>query len=100
VSFTSVTAYQALALLNWALIATLIVLLLLIARFYQKTSGKTTYYWVFGLPIVLFGVASVRGAFLNQLGGDPLSDSLWACGGAVLVVMCILLFRLMSDKAG
>jgi hypothetical protein len=93
----SITAAQALIVLTWFAVTILLLLLLLIARFYQNVSGERTYYWGFMLPIILFGVASARSAFIDQIGGDPLSDSLWFVGGLILIGLCIFLIRLMTD---
>ena len=74
----------------------LLTILLLIARFYQNVSGERTYYWVFSLPIVIFGAASARYAFVDGLSGDALGDLLWFAGGVLLAAMCIYLYNVMT----
>ena len=93
---TAITAHQALTIFSWFALAVLLTLLLLIARFYQNVSGERTYYWAFILPIVLFGLASARYAFLDRVSGDPLGDVLWLGGGLVLAGLCIYLYNLMT----
>ena len=49
------------------------------------------------LPIVLFGLASARYAFIDQMiGTDPLGDILWLLGGVLLAGICIYLYNLMT----
>lgn len=91
-----ITANQALTIYIWFMMAILLILLLFIARFYQNVSKEQTYYWAFGVPIVLFGIASARDAFVDQVGGDALGDSLWFIGGVLLVGLCIYLYNLMT----
>jgi hypothetical protein len=93
---TAITAHQALTIFSWFALAILLIILLLIARFYQNVSGERTHFWIFGAPIVIFGIASARYAFVNQFGGDPLGDLLWLLGGVVLAAMCIYLYNLMT----
>jgi hypothetical protein len=93
---TSINAHQALTIFSWFAIATLLVLLLFIARFYQKMSKDRTYFWLFVLPIALFGLASARYAFIDRVGFDALGDLLWFSGGALLAGMCIYLYNLMT----
>ncbi len=93
---TAITAHQSLTLLSWFAIAIVLVILLLIARFYESVSGERTYFWLFGAPIILWGIASARYAFLGQVGGDPLGDVLWLAGGLLLACLCIYLYNLMT----
>ena len=92
---TSITPNQALTLYIWFTLTVLLALLLMIARFYQNVSKERTYYEVFALPIVIFGIASARNAFIDRLSGDVLADSLWFVGGALLVALCVYLYNLM-----
>ena len=91
------TAHQALTIFSWFAVTVLLTILLLIARFYQNVSGERTYFWLFGAPIVFFGMASARYAFLNRISGDPLGDALWLMGGVLLAGMCIYLYNLMTS---
>ena len=94
---TAITAHQALTIFLWFAIAIVLLLLLLVARFYQNVSQERTYYWVFSLPIILFGLGSARYAFLDRVGGDLLGDLLWFSGGILLAAMCIYLYNLMTQ---
>ncbi len=86
-------------LYTWFPLAAVLAVLLLIARFYQRFSGKRTYFRFFLLPIVLFGASSVRYSSLNCLAGDSLGDLLAAAAGIVLVALCINLYNCMlRDK--
>jgi len=94
---TEITAHQVLTLFSWFMLAVLLTILLLIARFYQNVSGERTYFWAFGIPIVLFGMAAARYAFIDRIGGDLFGDLLWFIGGALLAGMCIYLYNLMTS---
>ncbi|MEP7284876.1 MAG: hypothetical protein ABI947_03810 [Chloroflexota bacterium] len=93
---TAITAHQAITIFSWFALAVLLILLLLIARFYQNVSGERTYFWVFSVPVVLFGMASARYAFVDHVGGDLLGDLLWFAGGIVLACLCIYLYNVMT----
>ena len=93
---TAITAHQTLTLLSWFAVAILLVILLLIARFYENVSGERTYFWLFGVPIIFWGMAAARYAFLGQVGGDALGDGLWLVGGLLLAGLCIYLYNLMT----
>lgn len=93
---TAPNVIQFLILSSWFLLSILIALMLLIARFYQNVSGERTFYWLFGMPIVLFGIAAVRYAFIGKLGGDTLADLASLAGGLLLALMCIYLYNLMT----
>lgn len=83
-------------LYSWFALAGLLVFLLLIARFYQRFSGETTRFQLFALPLLLFGVATVRYASINQIAGDGLGDGLLLIAGTVLVIQCLFLYRVMT----
>ncbi len=93
---TAITTHQALTIFSWFIIAIILTILLLIARFYQNVSGARTYFWGFGLSIAIFGMASARYAFIDRISGDPLGDILWLLGGLLLTGMCIYLYNLMT----
>jgi len=93
---TTLSAHQGLTIFAWFVLTSLLTILLLIARFYQNVSGERTYYWTFGLPIIIFGAASARYAFLDRIGGDPLGDMLSLAGGLLLAGICIYLYNLMT----
>ena len=93
---TAIIAHQTLTILSWFAVAILLVILLLIARFYESVSGERTHFWLFGAPIIFWGMASARYAFLGEVGGDPLGDVLWLVGGVLLAGLCIYLYNLMT----
>lgn len=93
----TITAHQALTIFCWFALAALLTFLLFIGRFYQNVTGEKTRFWIFGLPIIFFGLASARYAFIDQMiGGDPLGDVLWLVGGVLLAGICIYLYNLMT----
>lgn len=83
-------------LFSWFVLAGLLIFLLLIARFYQRTSGESTYFRLFSLPIMLFGSATVRYASINQIAGDGVGDMLYIVAGTILVIQCLFLYRIMT----
>ena len=94
---TTISLHQALTIFSWFALAVLLVILLLIARFYEYMSGERTRFWLFGAPIVIFGMASARYAFIDRMTGDVLGDVLWMLGGIVLAGMCVFLYNLMTS---
>jgi len=93
-----ITLGQVLTIYIWFVVTVVLVILLLIARFYQRMAHEQTYYLVFVGPIVLFALASARNASINQIGGDPWADGLWFVGGIVLIGLCIRLYHLMTTR--
>jgi hypothetical protein len=83
-------------LYSWFALAGLLLFLLLIARFYQRFSGEQTYFRLFSAPIILFGMATVRYASINQVAGDGLGDLLSLGAGVILVIQCVFLYHLMT----
>jgi hypothetical protein len=83
-----------LTLIAWSLISVLIVVMNRIARFYQITSGRRTYYRLFWLPLGLLLLA----ALLN-MSADPLidlwRDALLLVGGITLIGLGYYLLQLM-----
>lgn len=83
-----------LTLATWGLVGVLIVVVYRIARFYQITSGRRTYYRLFLLSLVLLLVAAV----LNVM-ADPLlnlwRDALLLVGGVSLIGLGYYLLHLM-----
>jgi hypothetical protein len=93
----TITAHQALTIFSWFALAALLFMLLLIGRFYRNVTGEHTRFWMFVLPIIFFGLASARYAFIDQaIGSDPLGDTLWLMGGLLLAGICIYLYNLMT----
>lgn len=92
----AVSISQFLTLYSWFPLAILLVFLLLIARFYERFASESTFFRLFVVPIVLFGTAAVRYSSIDQIGGDLLADLLLGAGGVVLVVLCLVLYWLMT----
>jgi len=86
---------QFLVLYQWFPLAALLMFVALIARFYEKFSGKRTFFRFYLVALVLFGGAAVRYAGAGQLAGDPLGDVLLGLGGAVLLPLSVHLYRVM-----
>ncbi len=93
---TAISLNQILLLYIWFPLAVVIAIMMLIARFYQNFSGDQTYYPLYLIPLVLFGVAAVRYASLNQISGDWLGDALSGVGGSVLIILSVLLYHRMT----
>lgn len=92
----TITPNQILLLYTWFPLAAVVALMLLIARFYQKFSGDRTYYMLYFIPLVLFGVGAVRYASLDQIAGDFVGDLLLGTAGIILISLSILLYRCMT----
>ena len=86
---------QALVLYTWFPLAALLFFLLLIARFYQKFSGKQTYFRLYLAPIFLFGAGAVRAASVGPFVEDVLANRLLAAAGLSLLLLTVLLYRRM-----
>ena len=93
---TAITPNQILLLYLWFPLAIVIAIMLLVARFYQNFSGDRTYYRLYMLPLVLFGIGAVRYASLDQIMGDWLGDVLTGIAGVVLIILSLLLYHLMT----
>ena len=92
-----VTPNQVLTLYTWFMIAILLTILLSIARFYQNLSKEQTHYRLFVIPIIIFGIASARYAFIDSLDGDVIGDLLWLAGGILLIALCVHIYNLMTS---
>lgn len=92
----TISVSQVLMVYIWFVLTIVLVIMLLIARFYQRMSHEQTYYMAYVGPIVLFALASARSASLDQVSGDPLADGLWCVGGVILIGLCIHLYHLMT----
>jgi hypothetical protein len=93
-----------LVLYCWIAAAVLILILLLIGRFYERRFGQRSYYRLMLLPLGAFGAAAIWDAFVaNSYTGNPLldfvgslgPDLLWLLGGAVLLLLCYSLLQTM-----
>ena len=86
----------ALSLYIWVGLTALMIFLYRIARFYQATSGRRSYYQLFLVPIVLLFVGGVRYATLGILVGDGLGDGLMVMGGLSLIGLGYYMLKLMT----
>lgn len=82
----------------WVAVGALIVILSRVARFYQITSGRRSYYQLFWLPPALMGWGALRYAGQAVLAGDVLGDLLMLAGGLLLFGLGYYLFRLMTGS--
>lgn len=95
---SNVSLHQFLVLYTWFPLAAILLFMLLIGRFYQKFSGERTYYWLYTVPIVLFGAVIVRFASAGIILGDILGDAIAFVAGLFLLFLSILLYRLMMSS--
>ena len=88
----------------WVLIAALVLLLILIARFYEikyaelykNTPGQQTYYSFFAIPLVLFLLAAGRYMPSRDFAGNLLADIALFGGGILLAALAYRLQHLMT----
>lgn len=92
---SNVSLHQFLVLYTWFPLAALLFFFLLIARFYQKFSGIRTYYWLYLLAIILFGVMAVRHTAAGLVVGDVFTDIIGMAAGTVLLGLMAILVRHM-----
>ncbi len=90
-------ALQLVALYTWALAILMVGLVWLIARFFAKTSGRQLPHRLFAAPMLLFGAGTLRQLTTEQIVGDPLGGLLWFLGAAVQIVLCLMLYRQMTQ---
>ena len=83
-----------LTLIVWSLIGVLIVVVYRIARFYQITSGRRTYYRGFLVPLILLPLAALLNVSVDPL-LDLWRDVLLLVGGISLIGLGYYLLRLM-----
>jgi hypothetical protein len=95
---SSLSLSQLLALYSWFPLAALLLMLLLIARFYEKFSGKRMYFQAFFVPLVLFGAAALRYASIDGISGDVLGDLTLTVAGLTLLPLCVVVYwRMLRD---
>lgn len=87
---------QLLLLYTWFILAGVLFFLLLIARLYHQFSGERTFFRLFILPIVLFGLAVVRYNSIDQVAHDMLGSILAALAGIILIGLSLNLYRQMT----
>jgi hypothetical protein len=89
------TMNAVLLLAAWALTGALIGVLYRIARFYQITSGRRSYYQWFGVPVLLLAAAAVVQV---ASGMDLARDVLLLLGSLSLIGLGYNLLRLMTGS--
>lgn len=94
----TISVSQILLLAFWFLFAFLVYILALIARFYEASSGQATYYRYYAVPIVAQGLATARYLVVHRWARDTVGDLLSLVGGLVLMVLCVHLYRQMTNR--
>lgn len=85
-----------LTIYTWGIVCILLFFLYAIARFYEKKSGRRSFYWTFFIPMTLFALAAVRYVWLAPaIAGDVWGDLLYFVGGVTLSGSGFFLLRLM-----
>ena len=82
----------------WGAVGVLIILLNRIARFYQITSGRKTYYQLFWVPFIFICLGALRYATVGLLTGDVPGDSVMLLGGVLLIGLGYYLLKLMTGS--
>jgi hypothetical protein len=82
---------------TWAVVCILIGVLYRIARFYQITSGRRSYYRWFLFPLILLAIGATLNFVLSDT-PDLLVDALQLLGGASLIGLGYYLLRLMTGS--
>jgi hypothetical protein len=91
-----VSLHQILTIYAWFGLGSLLFLMALIARFYERLSGERTYYQWFVVPVIAFAGATIREAQLDQVTGDITTDLLLLIGGVSLAVLCVHIYHRMT----
>ncbi len=102
---STITLRIILGSLIWIGVITLQVILLTIARFFERTSQQQTWYQVYLIPILFTAIAAIR--YLNRIfthhappdfAGDPLADVLLLSAGLLLIGLGNLLHEKMMGE--
>ena len=80
----------------WLIICALIAVLYRIARFYQISSGRRSYYQFFNIPLVLFALGA--SASIAPVVAPAWSDLFMLTGGLILFGLGFYLLRLMTGN--
>ena len=91
-----ITVDGAFSLYIWVGLTALMIFLYRIARFYQTTSGRRSYYQLFLVPIGLLLAGGLRYASLGIFVGDALGDMLMIIGGLSLIGLGYTMLKLMT----
>lgn len=82
---------------TWGGVCILLFFLFSIARFYERKSGRRSFYLSFFVPIILFALAAIRYIFLTPaIVGDFLGDMMRFLGGVILGGFGLFLLKLMT----
>ena len=85
-----------LTLYIWGIVCILLFFLYEIARFYEKKSGRRSFFWAFFIPMGLFALAAIRYVFLSPtIAGDFWGDLMRFVGGVMLGGFGFFLLKLM-----
>lgn len=96
---TAVALGRIAALYSGVLAAVLLLVLLLIARFYQRQSAVRSGYLLFLIPAIAFLLAGLRYAWLDgRIAGDLPGDLLRFVGGVCLIGWGAYLLKLMTGR--
>lgn len=95
-AFETQALSQVFLIYSWFVLTAILGFVLLIARFYERFSGERTRYRWYALPVILYGMAAVRFASIDQVAGDPLGDLLAGAAGLSLIVLIARLYRQMT----
>jgi hypothetical protein len=79
----------------WGIVTALLVILFAIARFYQATSGQSSHYRLFIVPMLLLGAGALSYAVRGDFIDDPLGDVLMLSGSFILIALAARLVNLM-----
>lgn len=90
------TVNSVFSLYIWIGLTVLMIFLYRIARFYQTTSGRRSYYQLFLAPIGLLLAGGLRYASLAIFVGDGLGDGLMVIGGLSLIGLGYVMLKLMT----
>ena len=90
--------HRALTLYIWLVVGVLIIILHRVARSYQLTSGRRSYYQLFWLPVIFISLGALRYALQGALSGDVLGDGLMLIGGLLLMGLSYYLLNLMTGN--
>jgi hypothetical protein len=85
-----------LALYTWGGVSALLFFLFVIARFFERKSGRKSYYPLFLLPIVLFLGSVVRYVSVGGFVGDAWGDLGRVIGGLLVCGLGYSLLHLMT----
>jgi len=80
----------------WIGVGVVVFLLYRIAHFYQATSGQSTRYRLFLIPLALLLLGGARYALVGDLAGDVIGDSLQLIGGVCLILLSASLVHMMT----